>query len=100
MEEIKVEEIRKPITRMTPSELFDEMNEYQKDMIYRMVKADFISEDTKYRIDDFGLEMSDEEKENLAIDVANRWVYDGKYDCDLSYWDNIDNLLRRCGIDI
>ncbi len=33
--------------------------------------------------------LSDDRIEN----IANRYVYEGRYDCNLSYWQNIENLI-------
>lgn len=67
-----------------------ELTEKQKEEIYNErrkfhLKADVVTF-AKY---DYG-ELSEAD---LDI-IASRWVDDGEYDCNLSYWDNIENLVR------
>jgi hypothetical protein len=38
---------------------------------------------------------SQEEIQKLAEAVADRYCYNGDYDCNCSYWDNIDNLVTE-----
>ena len=38
-------------------------------------------------------EYSDEEIEALIDNVANAYVFNGDYDCNVSYWDNIGALI-------
>lgn len=32
---------------------------------------------------------------NLANRVATRYVFGGDYDCELSYWANLENLIEQ-----
>mgnify|MGYP003227282206 FL=1 len=59
------------------------------DMIYRKVKYQYVINDIKDRIKDTETELTDDQ---IAY-AARRYAYDGKYDCNLSYWDNIDNCI-------
>lgn len=59
------------------------------DMIYRKVKYQYVVNDIKDRIKDTKTELTDAQ---IAY-AAHRYAYDGKYDCNLSYWDNIDNCI-------
>lgn len=59
------------------------------DMIYRKVKYQYVINDIKDRIKDTKTELTDDQ---IAY-AARRYAYDGKYDCNLSYWDNIDNCI-------
>ena len=40
-------------------------------------------------------EIPEEDIESISEDVANAYVYNGKYDCNCFYWDNIDALVER-----
>ena len=37
------------------------------------------------------------EEKAIAESAAERYVYDGDYDCNLPYWSNIENLLNELG---
>ena len=41
--------------------------------------------------------LLNEEEDALCEDVVNAYVYNRDYDCNLSYWDNIDNLIKEHG---
>ncbi len=58
--------------------------------LFQHTKADVLS-----RIEEYHTEMSEENADSIAEAVAERWVKDGDYDCGLSYWDNIDNLVEE-----
>lgn len=71
--------------------ILDKLTVEEKEAVYREVLAQYTKQDILVRAEDyFGMDISDEEAEFLA----ERWAYDGEYDCNLSYWDNIDNLLK------
>lgn len=81
---------------MTSSEIFVALSDTQKDDIYRMVWSDHVVEDVKARlIENPDLEIDEDEEDALCEEVANAFVYNGDYDCNLSYWDNIDNLIKE-----
>ena len=82
----------KPISEMASSELFTEMTERQKDEIYRMVWYWHVADDVEQYLNGT---LDEEETEFIVEDVANAFVYDGDYDCNKSYWDNIDTLIRE-----
>lgn len=81
----------KKISEMTSSELFSKMNDSQRDDIYRMVLSDYTREDVvAFMEEHFG-----ELQEEVVHRVVNEYVYNGNYDCNLSYWDNIKNLIEE-----
>lgn len=59
------------------------------DMIYRKVRYQYVVSDIENRLEENEDELTDDQ---IAY-AARRYVYDGKYDCNLSYWDNIDNCI-------
>ena len=76
-----------------------------KDQIYRAIWAEHVREDIEaqlaqssmeYYEDKYEVEFSDENMKSIVNNAAELYVYDGKYDCNLSYWDNIDNLIDEC----
>lgn len=85
------------IAEMTTSELFVEMSDVQKDEIFRMVWASHVEEDVKSAMKDYHGHLPEDEndKQSIVEDVVNAYVYNGKYDCNLSYWENINNLIDR-----
>lgn len=74
----------------TPREVFNALSVEQKDYIYRAVWFEHVVEDVVGRLDE--REILDEDN-SIKESVAQRYVYQGDYDCNLSYWDNIDNLI-------
>lgn len=62
-----------------------------RDDIYRDVWYEHVLEDVKSYAESEGIEISDEVAGNCAI----RYVYDGRYDCNLNYWQNIANLIEE-----
>lgn len=87
----------KSVDEMSSSELFTAMTEQQKDDIYRMVWFGHVAEDATHYIKDMYSEdeIPEEDIESISEDVANAYVCNGKYDCNCSYWDNIDALVER-----
>ncbi len=78
-------------------EATETMNAEEKDAIYRYLWREHVEKDVRSQLDQNPrLErLSDEEYENLIKSVATRYVYDCRYDCNLSYWDNLDNLISE-----
>lgn len=68
-----------------------------KDALYRSIWFDHVCKDILSRMED--LEDEDDEYGNPLTEAqvqyaASRYVYDGEYDCNLSYWDNIDRVIE------
>ena len=65
--------------------------------IYKILRKEHVEKDAlAYITDDYDYkksieDYSDEEVE-LADAIAERYVYEGDYDCNLTYWGNIKNL--------
>lgn len=57
--------------------------------IYRKVHYEYVLEDVKSFAEENNIELTDDEAEEAAY----RYVYDCKYDCNLSYWQNIENVI-------
>ena len=58
------------------------------DEIYRMVLREHVMIDIEEYSKSEGIEVDNVEE------LADRYVYDGDYDCNLSYWQNLDNLIK------
>lgn len=66
----------------------------EKDQLYRFLWSEHVEEDVRSRLEDNPVEdMFEEDIESLVSNVTERYVYEGRYDCNLSYWDNIQNLI-------
>lgn len=87
------------ITDMSATELFNQMTDTQKDEVYRKVWAEHVVEDITSRIEDYyaveDYDLTDAELEDKTKEAARLYVYESKYDCNRSYWDNLDTLIRR-----
>lgn len=69
----------------------DSCHFYVKDQIYRHLWKQHVTEDVRAHMQDMGVELTEDE-----IDfAAYRYVYEGNYDCNLSYWDNIENNINE-----
>ena len=84
----------KPISRMTTSEIFAQLNSTQKDELYRMLWSDYVYGDVMEVLKSNN-DVSEEDYDDIANSVTNSYVYNGRYDCNLSYWDNINNLVNE-----
>lgn len=63
----------------------------ERDNIYYEVRQEKVKEDTLKRAEDTGVDITEDEAET----VADRFVNDGEYESNLSYWDNLDNLIKE-----
>lgn len=67
------------------------------DALYDLVHMKYIKADALQKMSEesYYKDFSIRTKQILADRVAERYVLDGDYDCDMSYWDNIYNLLHE-----
>lgn len=65
------------------------LSEKLRDEIYRDVWKEHVKEDILTHAEDIDEDIDDEDAEMLA----ERYVYEGDYDCNLDYWANIENLI-------
>lgn len=73
-------------------------NDSERDGLYRTLHTGYVRTDVRDRWEDvFEGEhfLDDEELERLINAVVNRYVYDGESDSNLSYWDNIDEIINN-----
>lgn len=76
-------------------QIIDTWTDLEKGEAYRYLWFSYVVEDVKHCLDD-NYEIEEYKKEDLeeiAESVAFMFVYDGNYDCNLSYWENIENLI-------
>ena len=67
----------------------DSLSDQERDDIYRYLWAKHVKEDieTYAKNQNYVLDSDD-----IRI-LVERYVFDGDYDCNLSYWDNIEALI-------
>lgn len=86
------------ISVMPPDELINRMSYAQKDNVYRRVWMEHVIEDIKELLsrNEIHIEkgLNEDQLDALVNDAATRYVYDGEYDCNLCYWDNLKNLIE------
>lgn len=72
-------------------EIISNLSSAQKDLIYRKLWYNHVLED----VDSTFVNATNAVKE----EVARRYVYDGDYDCNFSYWDNLQVLVDKISCD-
>lgn len=75
--------------------LLQELPDKDKDTLYRKIWAEHVLEDIQSYADTAGIQISESEAKAAAKQYVN-----GKYDCNLSYWENIHNLLEKRDDDV
>ena len=88
---VRKEEIIMITNTISPElkEKIDNMSSYEQDQIYRYLWAQHIREDVESLCEEEEIELNDGD-----IDlIVEKYVYEGKYDCNLSYWTNLENLI-------
>lgn len=76
------------------SDIWANLSDTQREDIYNMVCADHVYEDSYWRLLE-NVDMPEDVLETLSKEIANDYVYNHNYDSALSYWDNIDNLVKK-----
>ena len=77
------------------------LNSRSKDELYRTLWREYIEEDVTNRINERS-EFDDalEEDINQIIkEACDLFVFEDDYDCSLSYWQNIDNVINKAAYD-
>lgn len=77
--------------RKQAEEILSGLSEELKDAVYRCVWFDRVCEDIESLEETLELEMA--LTKDKICQVAERYVYNGAYDCDRSYWDNLKSLI-------
>ena len=70
--------------------MLDNTTYASKDEIYRYLWSQHVKEDVENYTNEIGIEL-DEGEIDIIVD---RYVYQGDYDCNLNYWQNIENLIE------
>lgn len=78
------------ITEST-KKLLDTLSYIEKDDLYRALWFNHVVED----IESYREEHDEPITDNEISIAAERYVYDGDYDCTLDYWTNIENIITK-----
>ena len=65
-------------------------NQLYRDKIYREVWKEYVIEDIREFLKDNNMELDEEHIDK----AATLYVMNGQYDCNLSYWSNIENVIK------
>jgi len=93
-----VYDLREDISEMSSSHLFNFMSATQRDDIYRMVWFDYVCDDVEsYLANEYNGDVPTDEEEfdGLVRDIANAYVYNGDYNCNVDYWTQIWSLVDK-----
>lgn len=76
--------------------LIDSLKPHRKDELYRYLWVNHVKEDVRTVLEEYGVPyLSDDDFETMIDDCANRFVYNGEYDCNTDYWSNLEALIDR-----
>lgn len=75
--------------------LAENLNFKTSDDLYRILHMPYVKEDVKHMLNELEIDTSAYNLECLIDECASRYVYDGDYDCNLSYWQNLENIIRN-----
>lgn len=76
--------------------LFNSLTEEEKDYIYRSQWKRHVALDVCDEIDLYrDGPHAEGELDDISKFIAEKYVDEGEYDCNLSYWDNIYNLVDK-----
>ena len=87
------EQIKDVIKSYPKEDLLDLLNYDQKDYIYRKVWAEHVSENVRSLCKDEGYD--EVYTPDIAERIAYRYAFEGDYDCNLPYWQNLKNLFEE-----
>lgn len=76
--------------------LIDSLKPYRKDELYHYLWVNHVREDVRTTLEEYDVPyLSDDDFDALIDDCANRFVYNGEYDCNTDYWSNLEALIDR-----
>lgn len=76
--------------------LIDSLKPYRKDELYRYLWVNHVREDVRTILEEYDVPyLSDDDFDALIDNCANRFVYNGEYNCNTDYWSNLEALIDR-----
>ncbi len=79
----------------TLKRITDSLNSVEKDDLYRYLRCDYVRQDIEDYCVNEDINIPEDKYDEIIDTAVTLYVYDGKYDCNLSYWENISNLIDR-----
>lgn len=81
------------MTRISPElkDKIDSLSAVEQDQIYRYLWHQRVMEDVESHAVDLDVTLSEDD---ISV-AAEYFVYNGDYDCNETYWDNIEGVIRR-----
>ncbi len=79
----------------TLKRIADSLNSVEKDDLYRYLRCDYVRQDIEDYCVNEDINIPEDKYDEIIDTAVTLYVYDGKYDCNLSYWENISNLIDR-----
>lgn len=67
----------------------DALTYEEQDDVYRYLWSQHVREDVEGHANDIDADLTEEEVDK----VVEMYVYQGKYECNIDYWSNIENLI-------
>ena len=67
----------------------DALTYEEQDDVYRYLWSQHVREDVESHANDIDADLTKEEIDK----VVEMYVYQGKYECNIDYWSNIENLI-------
>ena len=75
------------------NKILEELTCEEKDLLYRKLWYNYVLQDAQDVIENY-LDIDVEKSNEMAKEVARKYVYEAEYDCNLSYWTNIEELIK------
>lgn len=75
------------------NKILESLSYEEKDLLYRKLWYNYVLEDVQEVIENSDISINNPDA--IANVVAKKYVYDGDYDCEKTYWDNIEYLLQK-----
>lgn len=95
---MKITDIATAINKLSENDLeklAENLDFKTSDNLYRILHMPYVKEDVEQMIKDLEIDTSAYNLKCFIDDCASRYVYDGNYDCNLSYWQNLENIIRN-----
>lgn len=82
---------------MDINKLYYELTTREKDALYRRLWEDYVRDDVLGFLEDWNGDIPETQTgiDEMVDNVVNAYVYEGRHDCNLPYWTNIENLCRE-----
>ena len=85
------------LTDASAKRIVDCLSDSKKDEVYKLLLTEHIKEDVRPLIGQIKecQSLTDEEKDSFIDNIAHSYAYENKYNCNQSYWCNIQALINN-----